>query len=219
MGQKVNPIGLRTGIIRTWNSKWFAKKNKFGDLLHQDLAVEKMIMKKLHDASISHIEIQRTTNQVGINIFTAKPGVIIGRSGTTIEALKADLEKQFKDKFNINIKEIKKPALNANLLAENIARQIEKRVSYRRAAKVALEKTMEAGALGVKIFVTGRLNGVEIARSEYFSKGTVPLHTFRADIDYASTPAMTTYGAIGVKVWIYKGLVFKKAHSEIEDQA
>lgn len=217
MGQKVNPIILRTGIIRTWNSKWFAKKNKFGELFHQDVAVEKMIMEKLHDASISHLEIQRTANQVTINIFTAKPGVIIGRSGTAIEALKAELEKKFKDKFILNIKEVKKPALNARLLAENIARQIEKRVSYRRASKMAVEKAMEAGALGVKVFVTGRLNGVEIARSEFFSKGTVPLHTFRADIDYASMPAQTTYGTIGVKVWIYKGLVFKQNRSELEE--
>ncbi len=218
MGQKVNPIVLRMGIIRTWNSKWFAKKNKFGELFHQDVAVEKMIMKKLHDASISHLEIQRTTNMVTINIFTAKPGVIIGRSGTAIEALKEELEKKFKDKFVINIKEVKKPAINARLLAENIARQIEKRISYRRASKMAVEKAMETGALGVKVFVAGRLNGVEIARSEFFSKGTVPLHTFRADIDYASTPAQTAYGAIGVKVWIYKGLVFKQNKSELEDQ-
>lgn len=174
---------------------------------------------KLADASISHLEIHRTANQVEINIFTAKPGVIIGRSGTVIEQLKKDLEKKFKDKFLINIKEIKKPALNAKLLAENVARQVEKRVSYRRAAKMSVEKAMEAGAEGVKILLAGRLNGVEIARSEFFSKGKVPLHTFRADIDYALVPANTAYGVIGIKVWIYKGLVFKKEKGKIKREA
>lgn len=209
MGQKVNPTILRIGIIKSWDSKWFATKN-YAKLLHQDFEIEKIIREKLADASVSRIEIHRTANKVIVHIHSAKPGLIIGRQGAGIEALKEELEKKFREEFSLSIKEISKPTLDAYLLAESIARQIEKRISYRRAAKMAVEKALESGALGAKVFLAGRLNGVEIARSEFFSKGKIPLHTLRANIDYALVQAQTTYGAIGVKVWIYKGDVFKK---------
>ncbi len=210
MGQKVNPNILRIGIIRSWDSKWFADKKQYGRLLIQDIEIEKIIREKLADASVSKIEIHRTANKVIVYIHSAKPGLIIGRQGAGIEALKEDLERRFREEFSLSIKEISKPALDAYLLADSIAKQVEKRISYRRAAKMAIDKAMEAGAQGAKVFVAGRLNGVEIARSEFFSKGKIPLHTFRADIDYALVHAKTTYGTIGVKVWIYKGDVFKK---------
>jgi small subunit ribosomal protein S3 len=210
MGQKVNPKVIRIGITRDWDSKWYARKGNYKKLFHQDLQIEKLIREKLQTEGLSKIEIMRTQGKVIINIHTSKPGLIIGRGGEVIEKLKDVLSKKFKETFAINIKEVKKPMLDAHIVAESIARQIEKRISYRRAAKVALEKIMEAGALGAKIYLGGRLNGVEISRGEYFSKGKIPLHTFRADIDYASLPAHTTYGKIGVKVWIYKGEVFKQ---------
>lgn len=216
MGQKVNPVCMRIGINRFWDSKWYANKKKYEKTLHQDFAIEKMIRGKLADAGIAKIEILRTANAVSINVHSAKPGLIIGRGGETIEALREQLEKKFNNKFSVNIVEIKQPSLNARLLAESITRQIEKRISYRRAAKMAIDKSLEAGAIGVKVRVAGRLNGVEIARSEFFSKGKVPLHTFRADIDYAYIPAHTTYGVIGVKVWIYKGDIFKKEETNVE---
>ncbi len=210
MGQKVNPNILRIGIIRSWDSKWFATKKQYGRLLIQDIKIEKIIREKLADAGVSKIEIHRTANKVIVYIHSAKPGLIIGRQGAGIEALKEDLERRFREEFNLSIKEISKPALDAYLLADSIAKQVEKRISYRRAAKMAIDKAMEAGAQGTKIFIAGRLNGVEIARSEFFSKGKIPLHTFRADIDYALVHAKTTFGTIGVKVWIYKGDIFKK---------
>ena len=210
MGQKVNPIILRIGINKSWDSKWFSSKKNYSKILLQDLDIRKIIQKKLADASISRIEIHRTANRVIVQIHSAKPGLIIGRQGAGIEALKDELEKKFREEFQLSIKEISKPTLDAHLLAESIAAQIEKRVSYRRAAKVAVEKALESGALGAKVFAAGRLNGVEIARSEFFSKGKIPLHTLRADIDYAQVHAKTAYGTIGVKVWIYKGDVFKK---------
>lgn len=210
MGQKVNPIGIRIGITRDWDSKWYAGKGNYKKLFHQDIAIEKHLREKLESEGLSRIEILRTQGKVILNIYTSKPGLIIGRGGEIIEKLKEELHKKFKEQFAINIKEIKKPMLDATIVAESIARQVAKRVSYRRAAKMALEKTLESGALGAKIYLGGRLNGVEISRGEFFSKGKVPLHTFRADIDYASMPASTTYGQIGVKVWIYRGEVFKK---------
>lgn len=210
MGQKVNPNILRIGIIKSWDSKWFADKKTYSKLLVQDVKIEKIIRKKLEDASVSKIEIHRTANKVLVYIHSAKPGLIIGRQGAGIEALKEELEKKFREEFSLSIKEVSKPALDAYLLADSITKQIEKRISYRRAAKMAIEKSLEAGAKGAKIFISGRLNGVEIARSEFFSKGKIPLHTFRADIDYAMLHAKTTYGTIGVKVWIYKGDIFKK---------
>lgn len=210
MGQKVNPVGIRIGINRSWDSKWYANKKNYHKLLHQDLEVEDMLRNKLKDAGVSRIEILRTSNSVTINIHTAKPGLIIGRGGETIEALREELEKKFNTKFSVNIQEVKKPNLDAYLVADSIAKQIEKRISYRRASKMAIDKVKEAGAEGAKVRVSGRLNGVEIARSEFFSNGKIPLHTFRADIDYAYVPASTTYGSIGVKAWIYKGEVFDK---------
>ncbi len=210
MGQKVNPNILRIGIIRTWDNKWFANKRQYGKLLIQDVQMEKIIREKLADASVSKIEIHRTANKVLVHIHSAKPGLIIGRQGAGIESLKDELEKKFHEEFSLSIKEISKPALDAYLLADSIVKQVEKRISYRRAAKMAIEKALETGALGAKVFLAGRLNGVEIARSEFFSKGKIPLHTFRADIDYAMLHAKTNYGTIGVKVWIYKGDVYKK---------
>lgn len=212
MGQKVNPNILRMGIIRSWDSKWFSGKKKYAKLLHQDLKIRKHIEKKLSaEGGVAKIEILRSANQIVINIHSAKPGTVIGLQGEMVEKLKKELEKICSEKIQINIKEVKKPAVIAKLLAENVAKQIEKRISYRRAAKMGLDKALEAGAQGAKILVKGRLNGVEIARSEFFAKGKVPLQTLRADIDYAYCPAFTSYGAIGVKVWIYRGLVFKSA--------
>ena len=210
MGSKVNPIGLRTGIIRTWDSSWYAGKRSFGKMLAEDMKIRAFVRTKLNDSGVSRIELLRNAKDITLNIHSAKPGVIIGRQGASVEDLKADLEKQFGHKFTINIKEIKKPELDAWLTAENIAMQIERRVSYRRAAKMSVKKALEAGAKGVKIRVGGRLNGVEISRSEFYAEGQIPLHTFRADIDYALAEAKTTYGIIGVKVWINRGMVFNK---------
>lgn len=211
MGQKVNPKVMRLGITRDWDSKWYASGKNYTKLFHQDLALEKMIQKELgRDAGISRLEILRTQGKVIINIYTAKPGVIIGRGGELIEKLKDKLKGKFKETFAINIKEVKKPAIDAQIVADSIAQQLERRVSFRRVAKMAIEKAVETGALGAKVYMGGRLNGVEIARGEFFTKGKIPLHTFRADIDYASVAASTSYGKIGVKVWIYKGDVFKK---------
>jgi len=213
MGQKVNPVCMRIGINRLWDSKWYANKKQFSKLLHQDLKIEKAIREKLEGASVSKIEILRNANAVTVNIHTAKPGLIIGRGGEKIEILRENLDKEFDQKFSVNIVEIKQPSLDAQLLAESVGNQVSKRISYRRAAKMAIDKAIEAGALGVKIRVAGRLNGVEIARNEFFSQGKVPLHTFRADIDYAYYPAETAFGIIGIKAWIYKGNVFKQEAS------
>ncbi len=210
MGSKVNPIGLRTGIIRTWDSSWYAGKRTFGKMLAEDLKIRAFVRSKLNDSGVSRIELQRNAKDISLSVHSAKPGVIIGRQGASVEDLKAALEKEFGHKFTLNIKEIKKPELDAWLTAENIAMQIERRVSYRRAAKMSVKKALEAGAKGIKIRVGGRLNGVEISRSEFYAEGQIPLHTFRADIDYALAEAKTTYGIIGVKVWINRGMVFSK---------
>jgi len=222
MGQKVNPKVIRLGITHDWDSKWYAGKHEYTRLLHQDIEVEKEIRKKLVEGGISKLEVLRTQGKVIINIHTSRPGVIIGKGGTIIDDLRAALDKQFKTSFAINIKEVKKPAIDAATVAESIGQQVQKRVSYRRAAKMSLEKAMEAGAKGIKIRVSGRLNGVEISREECFSIGKIPLHTFRADIDYATATAHTPFGAIGVKVWIYKGEIFKhdlqaRMQNEIEE--
>lgn len=210
MGHKVDPNIMRIGIIKSWDSKWFAVRRSYSSLLHKDIAVRKFIEKKLIEAGVSKIEILRSPTKVTLVIYTAKPGTVIGHQGEMVEDLRTTLEKEFNEKFGLEIKEIKSPSLDAKLLAESIAMQIEKRISYRRASKMALDKAMEAGAKGIKIFVKGRLNGVEIARSELFIRGKLPLQTFRANIDYAYVPALTTYGIIGVKVWVYKGDIFKK---------
>lgn len=206
MGQKVNPIGLRIGIIRDWESRWYAEKD-YADLLHEDLKIREYLTKRLSDAAVSRIEIERAANRVNIIIHTAKPGMVIGKGGSEVEALRKALNELTGKRVHINIVEIKKPDLEAKLVAENIARQIENRVSFRRAQKQAIQRTMRAGAKGIKTMVSGRLGGADIARSEHYSEGTVPLHTLRADIDYATAEADTTYGKIGVKVWIYRGEV------------
>ncbi|MCC3358888.1 30S ribosomal protein S3 [Bacillus sp. REN16] len=206
MGQKVNPIGMRVGIIRDWESKWYAGKD-YADLLHEDIKVREYIAKRLSDASVSKIEIERAANRINVTVHTAKPGMVIGKGGTEVEALRKALNQLTGKRVHINILEIKRADLDATLVAENIARQLENRVSFRRAQKQAIQRTMRAGAQGIKTQTSGRLGGADIARGEHYSEGTVPLHTLRADIDYGTAEADTTYGKIGVKVWIYRGEV------------
>jgi small subunit ribosomal protein S3 len=206
MGQKVNPVGLRVGVIRDWESRWFAGKD-YADLLHEDLKVREYIAKRLNDAAVSKVEIERAANRLNVTIHTAKPGMVIGKGGTEVESLRKALNQLTGKRVHINILEIKRADLDAKLVAENIARQLENRVSFRRAQKQAIQRSMRAGAQGIKTMVSGRLGGADIARSEYYSEGTVPLHTLRADIDYAHAEADTTYGNLGVKVWIYRGEV------------
>lgn len=208
MGSKVNPVCQRIGIIRTWDSNWYANKRNFGKMLAEDSQIRDFVRKSLDDCGLSKIELHRSAKDITLNLHSSKPGVIIGRQGAGVEGLKEELEKKFGHKFTLNVVEIKKPELDARLIADNIAMQIERRVSYRRAAKMAVKKAMEAGAKGVKIRVGGRLNGVEIARSEFYAEGQIPLHTFRADIDYVHAEAATTYGVIGIKVWVNRGMVF-----------
>lgn len=212
MGSKVNPVGQRIGITRSWDSSWYASKQNYGDFLLEDLKIREHVMKALPDCGIASIQLKRNAKDITLDIYSSKPGIIIGRQGSGVEGLKEELERKFKYKFTINVKEVKQPELEASLVAENIAMQIERRVSYRRAAKMAVQRAMENGAKGVKIKVSGRLNGVEIARSEQYSEGQVPLHTFRADIDYATATAVTTYGAIGIKVWVNRGLIFNSSN-------
>lgn len=206
MGQKVNPIGLRIGIIRDWESKWYAGKD-YADLLHEDLKIREVLKKRLNDAAVPRIEIERAANRVNITIHTAKPGMVIGKGGSEVENLRHLLTKLTNKKVHINISEIKHPELNAQLVAEGIAQQLERRISFRRAMKQSIQRTMRSGAKGIKTLVGGRLGGAEIARSEGYNEGSVPLHTLRADIDYGFAEAHTTYGLLGVKVWIYKGEV------------
>ncbi len=206
MGQKVNPIGMRIGVIRDWESRWYAGKD-YADLLHEDLRVREYIAKRLKDSSVSKVEIERAANRLNVTIHTAKPGMVIGKGGTEVEALRKALNSLTGKRVHINILEIKKADIDAKLVAENIARQLENRVSFRRAQKQVIQRAMRAGAKGIKTMVSGRLGGADIARSESYSEGTVPLHTLRADIDYATAEADTTYGKLGVKVWIYRGEV------------
>lgn len=214
MGQKVNPIGLRVGIIRDWESKWYAEKD-YAELLHEDIKIREYVNNRLKDAAVSGVEIERAANRVNITIHTAKPGMVIGKGGSEVEALRKALNALTGKKVHINIVEIKKADLDAKLVAENIARQLENRVSFRRAQKQAIQRTMRAGAKGIRTMVSGRLGGADIARAEHYSEGTVPLHTLRADIDYAHAEADTTYGKLGVKVWIYRGEVLPtKKNSE-----
>lgn len=206
MGQKINPIGFRVGVIRDWDAKWYADKN-FATLLHEDLKVRKYIETNLKDASISKVEIERAANRVNIALHTGKPGMVIGKGGSEINKLRTALTNLTNKKVHINVIEIKKVDMDAKLVAENIARQLENRVSFRRAQKQALQRAIKSGAKGIKTQVSGRLGGADIARAEGYSEGTVPLHTLRADIDYAHEEADTTYGKLGVKVWIYRGEV------------
>ena len=215
MGQKIHPNGLRVGIIRDWESKWYAEKD-YAKLLHEDLKIREYIDKHLIDASVSKVEIERAAKRVNISIHTAKPGMVIGKGGSEVEALRKQLNLITGKRVHINIIEIKRADLDAKLVAENIARQLEGRVSFRRVQKQTIQRTIRAGAKGIKTQVSGRLGGADIARAEHYSEGTVPLHTLRADIDYAHAEADTTFGKLGVKVWIYRGEVLpvRKKNSE-----
>ncbi len=217
MGQKVNPHGLRVGIIKDWDSRWYAEK-EFADFLVEDHEIREFLKKKLYNAGIAKIEIERASDRIKVIIFTAKPGVIIGKGGADIEKLKGELSKLTDKKLVVDIKEIKRPDREAQLVAENIAQQLENRVSFRRAMKSTMGRTLKAGALGIKTAVSGRLGGADIARTEFYSEGTIPLQTLRADIDYGFAEADTTYGKLGVKVWIYKGEVLPKKAKEGSEQ-
>ena len=206
MGQKVNPHGLRVGVIKDWDSKWYAEAD-FSDNLVEDYNIRKFLKKKLYSAGISKIEIERASDRVKVSIYTAKPGVVIGKGGADIEKLKAEVQKLTTKKLSIDIKEVKRPDGDAQLVAENIAQQLENRISFRRAMKSSMTRTMKSGAKGIKTAVSGRLGGADMARTEFYSEGTIPLQTLRADIDYGFAEADTTYGKVGVKVWIYKGEV------------
>ena len=214
MGQKINPNGLRVGIIRDWESRWYAEHD-YADLLHEDLKIREFIDERLAEASVSTVEIERAAKRINITIHTAKPGMVIGKGGSEVEALRESLNALTGKRVHVNIVEIKRPDLDAKLVAESIAEQLENRVSFRRAQKQVIQRTMRAGAEGIRTQVSGRLGGADIARREQYSVGTVPLHTLRADIDYAHAEADTTYGKLGVKVWIYRGVVLPtKKNSE-----
>ncbi|MCY0869601.1 MAG: 30S ribosomal protein S3 [Firmicutes bacterium] len=205
MGQKVHPVGMRIGIIRDWESTWYAGNKDYRQLLHEDLQVREFVLKRLKDAAVGGVQIERAANRLNINVHTAKPGMVIGKGGTEVEALRSRLTAMTGKRVHINIVEIKNADVQAKLVAENVALQLERRVAFRRAMRQAIQRTMRAGAKGVKVQVSGRLGGADIARTENYAEGTVPLHTLRADIDYALAEAHTTYGRIGVKVWIYRG--------------
>ena len=207
MGQKVHPTGVRVGIIKDWNAKWYADSKNFADYLVEDQKIRKFLKKKLYTAGISKIEIERTAKLIKVNVFTAKPGIIIGKGGAGAESLKAELTKLIGKDININIVEVKSVDTDAQLVAENIAGQLERRISFRKAMKQCMQKAMKSGALGIKTAVSGRLGGADMARTEFYKEGTIPLQTLRADVDYGFAEADTTYGKIGVKVWIYKGEV------------
>jgi small subunit ribosomal protein S3 len=213
LGQKVNPIGLRLGIVKTWDSRWYAGKN-YADYILEDHKIRKFIKKKLYHAGISRIEIERSAKRVRLRIFTARPGIVIGKKGSEIEQLKKDLEKLISQEVLIDIQEVRKPEIDAQLVAENVALQIERRVAFRRAMKRGVSSAMRFGAQGVKIICAGRLGGAEMARTEWYKEGRVPLHTLRADIDYGFTEAKTTYGLIGIKVFIFNGEILKKQDTE-----
>lgn len=207
MGQKMHPHGLRVGVISDWDSKWYADSKNFSDYLIEDHKIREYVKKKLYVSGISKIEIERTAKFVKVNVYTAKPGVVIGKGGNLAESLKQELSKMIGKEVNLNIVEVKDVDTNAQLVAENIAGQLERRISFRRAMKQCMQKSMKAGALGIKTAVSGRLGGADMARTEFYKEGTIPLQTLRADIDYGFAEADTTYGKIGVKVWIYKGEV------------
>lgn len=213
MGQKVNPHGLRLGIIKTWDAKWYADKD-YAKNLHEDLKIRDLVKAKAYAAGVSRIEIERAANRLRLTIHTAKPGMVIGRGGAGIEEMKVQLRKLTDKQLDINIAEVKQPDMDAVLVAENIAAQLEKRIAFRRAMKQSVGRTMRMGAKGIKVMVGGRLGGAEIARTEAYREGSIPLHTLRADIQYGTAEAATTYGRIGVKVWIYKGEVLPEAKKE-----
>src|SRR5476651_2749416 len=209
MGQKINPIGLRLGINRTWDSRWYAGKNEYGKLLHEDVKIREMLHKELKQAAVARIVIERPHKKCRVTIHSARPGVVIGKKGADIEKLKADVQKHTADEVHLNIVEIRKPEIDAKLVAENIAQQLERRVAFRRVMKRAVQTAMRLGALGIRITCGGRLGGAEIARVEWYREGRVPLHTLRAEIDYGIATAFTTYGTCGVKVWIFKGEIME----------
>ena len=215
MGQKVNPHGLRVGVIKDWDSRWYAE-NEFSEYLAEDYNIRKFLKKKLYSAGVSKIEIERASDRVKVIIYTAKPGVVIGKGGAEIEVTKNELAKLTDKKVMVDIKEIKRPDRDAQLVAENIALQLENRVSFRRAMKSCMGRTMKSGAMGIKTCCSGRLGGADIARAEFYSEGTIPLQTLRADIDYGFAEANTTYGKVGVKVWIYKGEILPTKGNQME---
>ena len=218
MGQKVHPTGVRVGIIKDWNSKWYADSKNFADYLVEDQKIRKFLKKKLYAAGISKIEIERTAKIVKINLYTAKPGIVIGKGGAGADAVKQEVAKLIGKEVNLNIVEVKQADTDAQLVAENIAMQLERRISFRRAMKQCMQKALKSGALGIKTAVSGRLGGADMARTEFYKEGTIPLQTLRADIDYGFAEADTTYGKIGVKVWIYKGEVLPERPVEGGDQ-
>ena len=218
MGQKVNPISLRLGITRGWDSIWFAKKKEYGKLLIEDYKIREFIKKNIVNSGISQVIIERTSKKCIISIYTSRPGFVIGKKGSDIEKIKKNLSKISSAEVSLNIKEVKKPELNSYLVAENIAQQLVKRIAYRRAMKRAMQSALRLGAKGIRVCLAGRLAGNEIARTEWLKEGSVPLHTFRADVDYAEAEALTTYGIIGVKVWIYKGEVFSKEKNKLNNK-
>ena len=219
MGQKVHPNGLRVGVIRDWNSKWYADSKNFSDYLIEDYKIRKFVKNKLFASGIAKIEIERTAKFVRVNVYTAKPGLVIGKGGNLAEELKNQIQKMIGKDVNLNIVEVKNIDLDAQLVAENICNQLERRISFRRAMKQAMQKTMKAGALGIKTSVSGRLGGADMARTEFYKEGTIPLQTLRADIDYGFYEANTTYGKIGVKVWIYKGEILpEKKNAEVAER-
>ena len=209
MGQKTNPVGIRLGITRSWVSNWFAKE-RFPDYLYEDILIRNYLNKRLEHGGISTLEIERTAKRVTVAIHTSRPGIVIGKKGEEVERLKGELQHLTQKEIQINIREVKKPEMDSQLVADNIARQLEKRVSYKKAVKKAISTAMRMGAEGIKIQISGRLNGAEIARTEMYKEGRIPLHTLRADIDYATSTAHTTYGCIGVKIWICKGEVINR---------
>ena len=217
MGQKVHPIGIRLGIIKDWTSTWYANSRDYANYLHTDLEVRSFLREKLAHASVSRIQIERPANNARIIIYTARPGIVIGKKGEDIEKLRFEISKRMGVPATVSVEEIRKPELDAFLVAESVAQQIERRIMFRRAMKRAITNTMRLGALGMKIHVSGRLNGAEIARSEWYREGRVPLHTLRADIDYGTAVSNTTYGTIGVKVWIFKGEIF--GNEKLEEEA
>lgn len=214
MGQKVNPISLRVGVIRSWESRWFAQGNLYAEQLHEDLKLRNHLKKKLKHAGVAKIEMERAANKLKVIISTARPGVVIGKKGAGIDALRDELQKMTPNEVRVNIQEVRKPDVDAQLVAENIAIQLEKRVSWRRALKKAIASAIRGGVRGIKVQVSGRLDGAEIARTEWYNEKSVPLHTLRADIDYGTAEALTTYGIIGLKVWIYKGDVLSQKEVE-----
>ncbi|MCL8495123.1 30S ribosomal protein S3 [Apilactobacillus sp. F1] len=217
MGQKVNPTGLRVGVIRDWDAKWYAEKADFANDLNEDLKIREYISKRLADASVSRVVIERAAKRVNVSIHTAKPGMVIGKGGSEVENLRKELNNLTGKRVHINIIEIKKPDLDAKLVGENIARQLEGRVAFRRAMRQSMQRSRRAGAKGIKTQVAGRLNGADMSRVEAYAEGTVPLHTLRADIDYAWEEAHTTYGSIGVKTWIYRGEVLPQVVNDAQE--